>query len=98
MEGSESAESFVNDEARELGVVMTSYSIAHELVMERRRQDKKWGVQNHLPERWLTILLEEVGEAAHGRLENDRANYREELVQSAAVIVAMIESLDRGNW
>lgn len=88
----------MNDEARELGVVMTSYSIAHELVMERRRQDKKWGVQNHLPERWLTILLEEVGEAAHGRLENDRANYREELVQSAAVIVAMIESLDRGNW
>lgn len=66
--------------------------------MERRRQDTKWGVQDHLPEKWITILMEEVGEAAHGRLEGDRLNYREELVQVAAVAVAMIESLDRGNW
>lgn len=81
-----------------LGAQMVTNAIGYEVAMERRRQDKKWGVQNHLPEKWMTILLEEVGEAAHGRLENDRANYREELVQVAAVAVAMIESIDRGNW
>lgn len=68
--------------------------------IERERQDKKWGVQNHNLMTWLGILAEEFGEAAkeinefHFRdawLEDVRA----ELVQTAAVAVAMVEYIDR---
>jgi hypothetical protein len=43
---------------------------------------------------WDTILLEEVTEAM---AESDPAKIRAELVQVAAVAVAMIESLDRNE-
>lgn len=68
--------------------------------VERERQDKKWGEQNHNLMVWLGILAEEFGEAAkeinefHFRkafLEDVRA----ELVQTAAVATAMIEYIDR---
>jgi len=62
---------------------------------ECNRQDTLWGEQNHAPEKWLAILLEEAGEAAKAFLDGERANYREELVQVAAVAVTAIESLDR---
>jgi NTP pyrophosphatase (non-canonical NTP hydrolase) len=73
---------------------------------ERSRQDAKWGEQNHDPAMYLTILMEEVGEAAQAALalrfgkptDAAHAHYREELVQVAAVAVAMIECLDRGKW
>src|SRR3990167_1995346 len=76
---------------------------------ERNRQEEKWGAQNHDPFTWGAILAEEVGEAAeealHARFPNPEddpatrlANYRTELVQVAAVAVAMIECLDRGEW
>ncbi|SEB15903.1 hypothetical protein SAMN05421743_12160 [Thalassobacillus cyri] len=35
-----------------------------DLNKERRRQDKKWGVQRHPYPYWLAILTEEVGEVA----------------------------------
>lgn len=41
---------------------------------------------------WDGILLEEVNEAL---AETDPVKIREELIQAAAVIVAMVESLDR---
>lgn len=66
-----------------------------EVVTERARQEQKWGEQNHAPDRWMTILGEEFGEACKGALEQDWDNYREELVQVAAVAVAAIECLDR---
>lgn len=62
---------------------------------ERVHQDKKWGVQEHEPERWFTILLEELGEAAKARLEMDSTGYRAEMVSVAAVVVAAIEQFDR---
>ncbi len=69
---------------------------------ERQRQDEKWGIQNHDPDHWLAILTEEVGElakaileAAHGSPVED---IRKEAVQVAAVAVALIECLDRGEW
>ena len=34
------------------------------VMLERARQDKKWGVQDHDDPAWLMILAEEVGEAA----------------------------------
>jgi NTP pyrophosphatase (non-canonical NTP hydrolase) len=41
-----------------------------DVIKERSRQDAKWGEQNHSPEMWLTILMEEVGEAAQSILES----------------------------
>ncbi len=59
---------------------------------ERDRQDVKWGVQRHGASMWMTILMEEVGEAAKSSLEGDTVGYAEELVQVAAVAVAALES------
>lgn len=78
--------------------------IVEELRFERRRQDEIWGQQNHDLATWIMILTEEVGEAAKeacdatfpkGSVRAARERYRQELVQVAAVAVAMIESLDR---
>lgn len=81
-------------------------SILHEVFLEERKsQNRKWGEQNHTPAEWLMILGEEVGEVNKAALESyfsyqnniGLAPYREELIQIAAVAVAMIESLDRSN-
>jgi len=91
---------------------MSLRSVLDDVVEERLRQEKKWGQQNHNPFEYLAILGEEVGEVNRAALENydyrDRmwvakdnprwGPYRKELVQVAAVAVAMIECLDRGNW
>lgn len=66
---------------------------------ERRRQIGLWGPQSHAPERWLAILVEEVGEVAKEVAEsglNPGLNYRTELVHVAAVATAAIECIDRG--
>lgn len=69
---------------------------------ERARQDEKWGIQNHEPEVWLAILTEEVGEVAQEMLARRFVNPMKgntllvnELVQVAAVAVAMIEHIWR---
>jgi NTP pyrophosphatase (non-canonical NTP hydrolase) len=70
-----------------------------QIEQEQRRQIDLWGIQNHRPEHWLAILMEEVGEVSREILESssETANkhYRDELVQVAAVAVSMIESYDR---
>lgn len=69
-----------------------------DVASERRKQDERWGVQAHTPERWLSILVEEVGEVAKEIAEGckDLEAYREELVQVTAVAVAAIETIDVG--
>lgn len=74
---------------------------------ERFRQDMKWGQQNHEPQFWMGILMEEVGELAqavnetvfdNGAAERAKGGYenmRAEAVQVAAVAVALVEYLDR---
>lgn len=62
---------------------------------ERARQKKKWGQQDHDDGKWALILMEEVGEAAQASLEATPLNLRAELVQTAAVVVAWVEALDR---
>lgn len=71
--------------------------IIAEIKKERRNQDKKWGKQNHGPEFWMLILLEEIGEAAKAILEGAALGYRDEMIQAAAICIAAIESLDRRN-
>jgi NTP pyrophosphatase (non-canonical NTP hydrolase) len=72
--------------------------IIQEIVCERGRQDALWGVQNHHPEKWLAILVEEVGEAAKDINDHEYRAYRAEMVQVAAVALAAIDSLDRNKW
>ena len=68
------------------------------LITERKRQDQKWGEQNHEPMKWLAILGEEYGEACAAILENREMEpwrYRVELVHVAAVAIAAVECFDR---
>lgn len=80
--------------------------VLSEVAAERVRQDAKWGEQNHEPTEYLAILVEEVGEAAREAVEvrfglpgrhrlRHRAMLRSELIQVAAVAVAMVEAIDR---
>lgn len=80
-------------------------SIFEEIKVERLKQDVKWGIQNHKPIEWIAILTEEVGEVSKAALEEHfkkcywdltmLKEYRKELIQVAAVAIAMIESLER---
>lgn len=74
--------------------------VMNEVVCERWRQDEKWGEQNHEPFTYLAILGEEYGEACqaalHARFGGPEADgLRGELIQVAAVAMAMIECIDR---
>jgi hypothetical protein len=83
--------------------------IFEEVNHELNNQTQKWGVQDHLPDKWMTILMEEVGEACKDALEaypagpplRDRLgaleDWRAELIQVAAVAVAAIECFDRNK-
>jgi len=75
--------------------------IFEEILRERSVQDGMHGQQNHHPIFYLSILAEEVGEAF--KAANDAhfsgdlwSHCRDELVQVAAVTVAIIECIDRG--
>lgn len=96
--------------------------IIRDVLAERRRQDAKFGEQNHPPQDWLAILAEEVGEfsrahmdlyytqplepgvsieernAFQASIDAKRRHLREELVQVAAVAIAMLECADRNQW
>lgn len=69
--------------------------IITEILNERVRQDEKFQVQNHDPDRWAIIIGEEFGEVCQAILKKDMPNYREELIQVAACCMAAIECLDR---
>lgn len=85
---------------------MNTSEVLAQVAQERQRQIDKWGPQNHAPIEWLAILMEEVGEASKEGLEAHFTKFyadgsykqmRHELIQVAAVAVAMIESLDRNQ-
>ena len=74
-----------------------------DILRERMLQDTKWGEQNHDPVMWSAILTEEVGEmceaATKYRFDQGNVNqFREEVVQVAAVAVAILECLERAKW
>ncbi len=75
-------------------------NIADEIGNERARQDKKWGhdnILNRSAETGFRVLGEEVGEVARAINDRDLENCRHELIQVAAVAVAMIQALDEGT-
>ena len=71
--------------------------VATEVLRERDAQDEKWGPQDHSPLYWYSVLGEEFGEVGKALCEGRTDEYRKELIQVAAVAVAMVESLDRRN-
>lgn len=75
---------------------MTAFdTVLVDVLAERLRQDQEWGADRDLrDERWFVILMEEMGEIAKSLLEDGAAEY-EELVQSAAVLVAWLECRHR---
>ena len=62
--------------------------------IERNAQDEKWGEQRHSDEKWLAIILEELGEAAKAVLEKNEEGILEETVQVAALLQAWVTSRD----
>jgi NTP pyrophosphatase (non-canonical NTP hydrolase) len=82
--------------------------ISHEILQERVRQEQMWGEQNWRPSQWLAILGEEYGEVCRAVCDIELVrpeertleawqNYRDELVQVAAVAIQMIEANDRAR-
>jgi hypothetical protein len=70
---------------------------------ERKRQNEKWGEQNHSPQDWMMILQEEIGEFACAEMEHryrgaDPKLIMEELIQVAAVVFQMVECGLRNDW
>lgn len=61
---------------------------------ERARQERLWGGAPHTTSTWLFILLEEVGECARALLGGQIESLRRELVQVAAVAVAILTTMD----
>ena len=107
-QGDTVATAHAQDKAWKGRVRLTSRTLAvlHDVAKERNRQDEKWGKQDHKPGNWLMILGEEFGEACEAgcRLtfsdcdkDTAVADFRMELVQVAAVAVAMIECIDNGR-
>ena len=76
---------------------MNKTDIIKLILSERKKQDDKWGEQNHDVYKWLAILGEEVGEANKAALENKYDEVIDELIQIGAVTVAMIEGLERNR-
>ena len=67
--------------------------ILEKVFNERMAQHGRFGEQDHSDEEWLTILVEEVGEAAKAILkEATHAGLEMELIQIAAVAVAWHEA------
>jgi hypothetical protein len=65
---------------------------------ERIRQDEKWGQQDHDSKVWHPILAEALNRLIHGsNKEKALKDLEMELIQTAAVCVAWIESLHRNG-
>jgi NTP pyrophosphatase (non-canonical NTP hydrolase) len=74
--------------------------VLNEVNLERDRQNVKWGRQRHSDGDWLKILAEEFGEVAQAMQQDlgwskdsDASDQYTELIQLAAVAVAMAEQL-----
>jgi len=67
-----------------------------DVLSERYRQDELWGDQSKHPnERWLVILIEEVGEVARAMYDEDDGHIYEEIIQCAAVCMAWAEAFQK---
>lgn len=77
----------------------------NDVLDERKRQDAKWGEQNHNPFIYYAIVGEEFGELGEALLQTKFGgpkggfdNIRKEAIHTAATALALIECLDRGKY
>lgn len=77
----------------------TKNRVLKEVSEERDRQDTIYGAlpKDRAPSVYLGILASEFGEIALAILKGDMQNYREELIQLAAVCVRAVEDLEMGS-
>lgn len=66
-----------------------------EIAAERKRQDAKWGEQNHADDYWLGIFVEEVGEVAKAVIERDNHDLTVEVIHTMAVLCSWMEARNR---
>lgn len=74
--------------------------VSSDVLIERDRQNRKWGHQRHHHGMWLSILIEEIGEVGEA-LQNgmvsekptDASDLYCELIQVAAVACAFAEQV-----
>ncbi len=74
--------------------------VLEEIKAERQRQFDRWGISNHHLLEWYAIFGEEAGEVGQAIVEfhfqqKPVAQVREECIQAAAVLTAMVEYIDR---
>ena len=70
--------------------------VLEDVLAERERQDSMWGDQKtNLDETWALIALEELGEVAKDMNEGKLGSAYVEIIQTAAVLFAWAESLQR---
>ena len=78
--------------------IMTHKEYQERITDEIKYQDLKWGKQDHDDNKWLAILMEEVGEAAQAINQGDTTKAKIELIQVAAVIESwLVKDMDGTN-
>jgi NTP pyrophosphatase (non-canonical NTP hydrolase) len=60
---------------------------------EMRRQNAKWGQQDHDAYQWMSIIGEEMGEAFTALNEGDPQQYHQELIETAACCLQAVANL-----
>ncbi len=77
----------------------TKAVIIEEILVERTRQDEKWGGaehdDNHNPEDWCNYIIAYATWSKQMADYNSFDKYRRRMIQVAALAVAACESLDR---
>lgn len=71
--------------------------IATEIIDERERQDAMHNNSMNSAGTWYRVLGEEVDEVAEALIDGDIEHAREELIQVAAVAMAIVEAIDDGR-
>ena len=74
---------------------ITKLRIYIEILIEREKQEKIWGIQNYENHKWLTILTEGFGEVAKAILEDADLEIQEKLIHVITVGVAWLECIER---
>ena len=93
-------ENTVHDVNRNPKIIDLMVKVNLDVYKERLRQNEKWGLQRHDMGRWLSILVEEVGEFAQA-MQSDMNSHKEtdaddkytELIHVAAVASAIAEHI-----
>lgn len=76
-------------------MALTRNEILALIQVELDRQEEIWGEQDHTDDRWLAILVEELGEVALAMNDGTEIEVVLELTQVAAVAAAWIENITR---